>query len=78
MVTKNLFEFIRSISLLSFFEDEELASLMEGAELRSVNAGELVFDQGDAGDSFYIVFSGKIRIIQKSEQGRGDPLRSGY
>ena len=70
MVTKNLFEFIRSIPLLSFLADEELSSLMEEAELRSVSAGELVFDQGDEGDSFYIVYSGKIRIVQKNEQGR--------
>ena len=70
MVTKNLFEFVRSISLLSFLEDEELSSLMERAELKSIRAGEIVFDQGDRGDSFYTVYSGRVRIVQRNEQGR--------
>jgi len=70
MDTKDLFAFIRKIPLFSIYEDEELAELMQRAELRSVSAGELVFDQGDTGDSFYIVYSGKIRILKKNEQGK--------
>ncbi|MCK5187692.1 MAG: cyclic nucleotide-binding domain-containing protein, partial [Deltaproteobacteria bacterium] len=70
MDTKDLFEFIRKVPLFSIYEDKVLAELIQLARLRSVSAGELVFDQGDEGDSFYIVYSGKIRILKKNEQGK--------
>ncbi len=70
MDTKDLFEFIRKVPLFSIYEDKVLAELIKLARLRSLSAGELVFDQGDEGDSFYIVYSGKIRILKKNEQGK--------
>ncbi len=35
---------------------------------RSVKAGELIFDKGSPGDNFYIIYDGKIRILDKNEQ----------
>ncbi len=70
MESKDLFAFIRKIPLFSICEDEVLTELMKAAELKSVSAGELVFDQGDAGDCFYIVYSGRIRILKKNEQDK--------
>ncbi|MFX0200574.1 MAG: peptidase domain-containing ABC transporter [Candidatus Hodarchaeota archaeon] len=67
MDIKDLLEFIRKISLFSIYTDEELAELMKAAELRSVSAGELIFDQGDPGDRFYIVYSGRIRVVLRNE-----------
>lgn len=66
MDIKDLLTFIRTVTLFSFYSDEDLGGLIEGLELKSVAAGNLVFDQGDAGDCFYIVYSGKIRIVQKN------------
>ncbi|MBW2084528.1 MAG: peptidase domain-containing ABC transporter [Deltaproteobacteria bacterium] len=70
MDIKDLSEFIRKNSLFSIYTDEELDELMKAAELRSVGAGEIIFEQGDQGDRFYIVYSGKIRIVQKNEKGQ--------
>ena len=70
MDIKDLFKFIRKVPLFSIYEDNVLADLMQVAQLKSVSAGELVFDQDDVGDSFYIVYSGKIRILKKNEQGK--------
>ncbi|MBW2093019.1 MAG: cyclic nucleotide-binding domain-containing protein, partial [Deltaproteobacteria bacterium] len=68
MDVKDLSEFIRKIPLFSIYTDEELDDLMKAAELKSVGAGEVLFEQGDPGDKFYIVYSGKIRIVQKNEK----------
>jgi len=70
MDIKDLSAFVRKISLFSIYSDDELTELMQRAELKSVKAGELLFDQGDRGDSFYIVYSGKIRILQRNEEGK--------
>lgn len=70
MDIRDLSKFIRKIPLFAIYSDEELTELMESAELKSVKAGEFIFEQGDVGETFYIVYSGKIRIIQKNEEGR--------
>jgi len=70
MDTTDLSAFVRRIPLFSIYRDEELAELIKLAQLRSVRAGELVFDQGDQGDSFYVVYSGRIRILRKNEAGK--------
>src|SRR2546430_14120916 len=49
---------------------ERIAHLVKG---RKVEAGELIFKEGDAGDKFYIVFSGSVEIIK--ERARGDTER---
>ena len=67
MAIKELLSFMREIPLFSIYEDQELTDLLQDVELKSLKAGEVVFEQGDEGDSFYIVYSGRIRILQKTE-----------
>lgn len=70
METRDLFEFVREIPLFSGCTDEEVAEIIKTAELRSVSAGELIFEQGDVGKNFYIVCSGRIRILKKTEDNK--------
>ncbi|MCP5003105.1 MAG: cyclic nucleotide-binding domain-containing protein [Planctomycetes bacterium] len=67
MDTKDIFEFIRNEPFFTSYSDGELADLMKVIVSETVNAGELIFDQGDPGDRFYIVYSGKIRIFRKND-----------
>ena len=67
MDTQDLLIFIRKVPLLAFLMDEELAELMKSAELKSFGAGELIIEQGAPVKRFYIVYSGKIRILIKNE-----------
>jgi len=67
MDIQNLSEFIRKIPLLSICTDEELAEFVKTAELASYTAGETIFEQGSSGNLFYIVYSGKIRILHTNE-----------
>lgn len=41
---------------------EELAALEPEGHLRSFKAGEVIFSAGDAGDGFYVVEKGRVRI----------------
>ena len=50
---------------------EGIARLVQG---RSVEAGELLFREGDAGDKFYIVFSGAIEILKERPRGENERL----
>jgi ATP-binding cassette, subfamily B, bacterial HlyB/CyaB len=68
MDIKDTMRFIRELWFFSILRDEELAELITTAELKSYNAGEIIFNQGDAGDKFYIVYNGKIRVLRKDEK----------
>lgn len=65
--SEGFLQFIRKIPLFSTYTDQDIGELVDTSELASINAGELLFDQGDPGDKLYILYSGKIRIIQKNE-----------
>jgi rhodanese-related sulfurtransferase len=59
-------------SLHSIFEDIPAEKLMEIAEItkeRVVPEGSVLFEQGEPGDSFYIIKSGKVRIYRRAENG---------
>ena len=43
--------------------------IMSAAEHRSVPAGRMVFEQGDPGDSFFMITSGRVRIYRKNAEG---------
>ncbi len=42
---------------------------MQAAEHQQVPAGRMVFEQGDPGDSFFMITSGRVRIFRKNEEG---------
>jgi len=69
MDEKTLSEFLRKVPLFSIYTDEELVGLVRVAELKSFLTGETIFQQGDPGDRFYVVYGGKIRIL-KIEDGK--------
>ncbi len=63
-------EFIRRVPIFSAFPDPELTELLDAAEPLSVKAGSVLYEQNDPGDSLFIVFSGRIRLVQKKEDGK--------
>jgi CRP-like cAMP-binding protein/rhodanese-related sulfurtransferase len=43
--------------------------ILQAAEHRRVPAGRMLFEQGDAGDSFFMITSGQVRIFRKNTEG---------
>ena len=43
--------------------------IMLAAEHRQVPAGRMVFEQGDPGDSFFMITSGRVRIFRQNAEG---------
>ncbi|SLM29137.1 putative Leukotoxin translocation ATP-binding protein LktB [Desulfamplus magnetovallimortis] len=62
--------FLRKLWLFSILSDESLQYIAKNSRFVSSQAGDLIFDQGDAGDCFYIIYSGRIRIIFKDNSGK--------
>ncbi len=66
---------LRSISLFEGLSDEDLRALSDSLERRPFAAGVSIFEQGDSGDSMYIVESGDINIHLPGEDSQRISLK---
>jgi serine phosphatase RsbU (regulator of sigma subunit) len=57
-------EIIRRVPLFSNLPEEEIAHLAASLQRTGWPAGEVLFREGERGDRFYIVFRGRIALIQ--------------
>ena len=64
------------IGLLATLPGETLARLAQRMAREDIAAGAGVFDEGDAGDRFYVVLSGMLSVSQQS-RGAQSVLRPG-
>jgi HEAT repeat protein len=70
--------FLKSVDLFSDLRGEDLVELADALEEIRFPAGQTLFEEGEAGDSLYIVASGKVDLYYGGELmqslGRGAPL----
>jgi signal transduction histidine kinase len=66
-MTEAIVETLRSVSLLSGLSDEDLRSIADSADICTLDSGELLFKEGDVGDSAYVILSGTLEILKRSE-----------
>lgn len=61
---------IRAIPLFSGLNESELRDITGICQHKSYKKGELIFNEGDVGDGFYIVEKGKVKIFKLSFGGK--------
>jgi len=49
---------------------EELDMLAELSQERQLAAGEVIFNEGDVGDSLYVIVRGEVEVIRKGNEGK--------
>jgi trk system potassium uptake protein len=54
---------LRKVDFLTPLSDEELAVVARGAEFLQRPAGSEVFKRGEAGESFFVVLAGEVRLL---------------
>ena len=67
---------LRLVSVFQEASDEDLALLVEKGILRSIEEGEFFFFQGDPAVYFYILVSGKAKLLQSNPAGQQVNLRT--
>ncbi len=55
--------------LFAGLNPEQLSEFARVAHETSAPAGSMIFEQGDAGDGFYIIRSGKVQVFRRGERG---------
>ena len=71
------------VRVLGALEPRTLSELLAGAAFVPLRAGEVLFRQGDAGDAWYVIVSGRLRVLRRDAQaiehtvrelGRGESI----
>lgn len=65
---------ISSSPLFEMLSSTELAHLSELAEQRSYAVGEPVFEEGELGDSLYVIVRGEVEVVRRDSGGVSLPL----
>jgi CRP/FNR family cyclic AMP-dependent transcriptional regulator len=65
---------ISSSPLFEMLSSTELAYLAELAEQRRYDAGEPVFEEGELGDSLYVIIRGEVEVVRRDSGGASRPL----
>lgn len=68
-----IFKVAKNVKLFAGLDRQQLVNLIACADKSSHAAGELYFDEGDVGESFYIIFIGEV-IIERQRDGQWIPL----
>jgi CRP/FNR family cyclic AMP-dependent transcriptional regulator len=58
------------VPIFAGLSEDQLRDLASVAVPRSWSAGEVIFREGDAGDTCYVVQSGSVRVIRNHSDGR--------
>ena len=58
---------IRRIPMLRFTSDNDIARLLAKVELKTFEAGDIVFEEGDPADDLYVIHQGFIKISKRDE-----------
>lgn len=61
-------------SLFDMLANEELERVAEMAQLRRVPAGQPIFEQGELGDSVYVIVAGEAQVEHVDPDGSRRPL----
>ncbi|MBI2251914.1 MAG: cyclic nucleotide-binding domain-containing protein [Armatimonadetes bacterium] len=64
-----LIKTLKKIDFLKDLKEEDFKYLADKLKLKLYTKDEIIFHQGDLGDDFYIIKSGKVEIIVKNIQG---------
>ncbi len=60
---------LESVPLFRDLSERDLGTLAASLRTRRHRRGEVIFHQGDPGDSLYIIISGRVKISSPSESG---------
>jgi CRP-like cAMP-binding protein/CheY-like chemotaxis protein len=65
---------IRQLDFFSFMNDEEMLKLLRMTKCRKYKKNEILFDEGQPGDRFYVIIEGTVSILKVLADGKEELL----
>src|SRR5262249_26315082 len=59
-------QFIRKLSLFADLTDEQFRSVREQIEIKSLDPGQILYDEFERPDSLYIIQRGMLKVVKKA------------
>ena len=66
--TERLVVFLKKIHLFAGLNDDQLGKVSEQCTDETLKAGTPILQEGTQGDTFYLIFSGKVSVFQKRKK----------
>ena len=66
---------LRKLKSLSKFTDDELAQFLKFVEVSNCPKGKTLFDEGNPGDSMFLIVEGQLRVFNTKPDGQIVVLR---
>ena len=70
------FETLKASPLFTNLNEDEMEMIAELCKEKTYKPGEVIFREGDIGDSLYIVDSGQVEILRAGPAGDQKPIAS--
>ncbi len=67
---QNSIEFLKNIPIFSQLSTEALSSIVKLQNIREYKKGDIIIHEGDIGEAFFFVKTGKVKIFKTSFDGR--------
>ena len=67
MISAERIHLLQAMPFFGAISDSSVALILELSETQSLAAGELFFQQGERGDSLYLLEKGSVAIFKKSD-----------
>ena len=69
VVRQRLLDALRGVAIFSGLSDEQLSALRDAMTECQYDVGDEVLEQGDEGDTFYVILEGKASVRHEEEDG---------
>lgn len=66
----DLLDFLSSTQIFEGLPPEQLAAIAQLAHPTAYEKGEIIFHEGDEGNGFYVVQSGRVKVFKLSKSGK--------
>lgn len=70
LVAEEIARFLKQTSLFAILNEEATRRLADRATMQRFSLGETIIEEGDEGHFAYLIFSGRVRVLKRSEFGR--------
>lgn len=71
---ERLITFLLDTPMFDNLDPSEIRQVLHIVETRNLQAGELVFSEGDAGDAWYVLYTGGVEVVKQTAEGEEDVI----
>lgn len=68
-MSSNLINLLKNIPILNDVDEDDLADVVKNTTSKTYKKGEYIIREGEKGDTFYVIESGKAQVLRKNDQG---------